>query len=331
MPAPAMLIFLPVRDGGALLTEAINSIVAQTVADWRLIVLENGSTDDTVRRVEQYGDPRITLCPADAPLGIRANWQRSTEYLRAQVEGDPLITFIGHDDRFAPRFVEDTRALASAHPAATLYQTHFDLIDASGARLRRCRPIAAHETVEDFAAMLCWGLRDSYGTGYSFRASNYLRVGGWPDLPRLLYADHLLFLRLAALGYKAASPATGCDYRLHGGSTSGARGRGTLGAYLVALEGFLDAVEAELPAFATGALGRDALAQLLARSLAPYRLLAAPRRLDDGGRAALARLDARLAQIDEGSMARLATEQHGRRLHRTRYLAASLRFWLATR
>jgi hypothetical protein len=331
MSPSGMLIFLPVRDGGAYLTEAIDSIRAQTNPDWRLVVLENGSADDTVRRAERYGDARIIVRPAIESLDIRANWQRSILYLQQEVAVDPLITFIGHDDRLAPTFVETILALARTHPAATLYQTHFDLIDASGALIRRSRPIAERESADDLAAMLCWGLRDSYGTGYSCRASDYLRVGGWPNFARLLYSDHLLFLRLTALGYKAASPVSGCEYRLHAGSTSGSLGRGSLVAYLVALESFVAALDAEMPAFTASERGRDALGHLLARSVAPYRLLFARRRLDGKGRAALARLDERLDALDRGQSRLLSSQLYGGRLSKLRYVNASARFLLATR
>lgn len=308
-----MTIFLPVRNGGSHLTQAIDSVRAQTVADWRLVVLENGSTDDSVARVNRYRDERIILLPAPVPLGIEANWRRATPYIRDHVDGDGLVTFIGHDDLFAPSFVATIAGLRDVHPDATLYQTHFDLIDGEGGLIRPCRPIPQHETGEDLAAQLLWAQHDSYGTGYAFRARDHLRVGGWPDLPRLLYADHLLFIRLTALGHKATSPVTGCSYRLHTGSMSGGTSAAKLTDSLHALAGFVAALDAEMPDFVASEQGRNALARRLASELGQYHLLPAKRALDEDARVALRRLDERLATIDRGLPASSWTRTYGPR------------------
>ncbi len=324
MPVP-LVIFLPVRDGGSYLTEAIDSIRAQRCPDWQLVVLENGSTDDTVARVHASGDPRITLVPAPEPLDIRANWQRALTWLDRPDLGDPLITFIGHDDLFAPGFVGTILDLARDHPAATLYQAPFDIIDVAGKLVRPCRPIPERETGPGFAAQLMWGLRDSFGTGYAFRASDHRSVGGWPDLPKLLFSDHLLFIRLAALGYKAASTSAACSYRLHIGSASNAVSRRQLGAQLEALWGFVAAMDADLPDFMAGELGRQALASLLARELAPFHLATASRLLDAADKDRVAQLDARFAADARGLPRALWADLD---LGRFSTINRALRYWV---
>lgn len=52
-------IVMPVYNGEAFLAEAIDSVIAQTYARWELIVIDDGSTDDTARIVNSYDDPRI--------------------------------------------------------------------------------------------------------------------------------------------------------------------------------------------------------------------------------------------------------------------------------
>jgi hypothetical protein len=56
-------VLLPVKDGIAFLAEALDSIVAQTFRDWRLIVLDHGSTDGSVELAAAYAerDARIVV------------------------------------------------------------------------------------------------------------------------------------------------------------------------------------------------------------------------------------------------------------------------------
>ena len=293
-----MIVFLPVRNGGKYLKRAIDSIVAQTSGDWQLVVLENASTDDTVATVEAYRDARIICLPAPVPLDIVGNWRRSAEYLKEQDVGDTLITFIGHDDYFMPKFVECITALAAASPDATLYQTAFDLVDANDRLIRPCRPIPSAESWRDLAAALCWNMRESFGTGYAFRARDFLAVGGMPDLPMLLSSDHLLFVRLTRLGYKRTDPRVGCAYRLHSGSTSGGMSRAKLNAHVEGLARLVAAlVEMGLAEMQDG---RDALACLLGRELWTLRLAPVSRVLTISNHRRRADLESMFMQMARG-------------------------------
>ncbi|MET0264249.1 MAG: glycosyltransferase family A protein, partial [Duganella sp.] len=56
-------ILLPVKNGKDFLAESIDSVVAQTFQDWRLLVLDHGSTDGSRELAAQYQqrDPRIEV------------------------------------------------------------------------------------------------------------------------------------------------------------------------------------------------------------------------------------------------------------------------------
>ena len=264
------IIFLPVRNGGQYLQKAIDSVIAQTCSEWHLVVLENASTDSTAAMVARYTDRRITIIPALEPLTMHQNWDRGRALLKTgQITGQ-FATFIGHDDLFYPDFLAQIDALIAADPGATLYQVLFDMIDGEGRLLRPCRPIPAAETWDGFAAALCWGMRDSFGTGYVFRCEDYIRVGGIPDLPMLLCADDLLFLRLTQAGHKASTSASGCAYRLHRSSTSGTISAARINAHICAIEIFIRALMEEFAPFVSRTSGTDAIASLIAREVAVY-------------------------------------------------------------
>lgn len=259
-------IILPVRNGGAYVRRAVASIVEQRDADFRLFVLENASEDDTMAIVRSFDDPRIHVLPAPRPLSIEENWARAKDVL-ADLPGETLATVLGHDDYLYPQFVERMRALAHEDPDATLLQCHFDLIDADGATIRPCRPIPEHESWADLASAIFWGLRDAYGTGFAFRARDYLAAGGMPPLPGILYADHLLFIRLARLGHKRTDPVAGCAYRLHATSMSNTLSVRRTNERLAAFAGFVAVVRREFADLAYDDRGRAALLTLLAREL----------------------------------------------------------------
>lgn len=210
------LIVLPVRNGGEHLKACVASILAQVHEHFRLVVLENASTDDTPNWLHQLRDPRISVWASPAPLEIENNWAR---ILQLELS-EEFLTIIGHDDLLDPCYLSQMSALIDEHPDAGLYQCHFRLIDKHGRRLRSCLPMPANETAEGFLAARLRLRRDSYGTGYMFRASDYVRVGGMPRYKKLMFADDALWLELMRGSYKATLARGMFSYRLHGGATS---------------------------------------------------------------------------------------------------------------
>lgn len=58
---PEITILMPVRNGEKYIKESIDSILKQTFTDFELLIMDNGSTDRTVERIERYTDERIRL------------------------------------------------------------------------------------------------------------------------------------------------------------------------------------------------------------------------------------------------------------------------------
>jgi glycosyltransferase involved in cell wall biosynthesis len=210
------LIVLPVRNGGKYLKACVASILAQVHEHFRLVVLENASTDDTPSWLRQLRDPRISVWESPAPLEIEKNWARILQLDLSE----EFLTIIGHDDLLDPGYLSQISALIDAHPDAGLYQSHFRLIDKYGRRRRGCLPMPARETAEGFLAARLRLRRDSHGTGYMFRASDYMRVGGIPLYKKLMFADDALWLELMRGSYKATLAREMFSYRLHSGATS---------------------------------------------------------------------------------------------------------------
>ena len=264
---PLFVIFLPVRNGADYVREALDSVFAQTFQNWRLVVLDNASCDATPDILAALSDNRVEVLRTERPLGIYENWHRGFDYLQSGEHDDSFVTFLGHDDLFYPSFLAQIADLIATDPEATLYQTMFDLIDDRGDLRRACHPIPERESWRDILGSLCWNQRDSFGTGYVFRGKDYRKVGGIPDLPLLLYSDHLLFTRLTRLGHKACSPTIDFAYRLRRGSTSFRINPAKANADAEALTTFVDALLSEYQEFTSSQPGRAAVASLLARTL----------------------------------------------------------------
>jgi len=98
---PAVSIILPTYNRAYCIRRAIDSVLNQTFADFELIVIDDGSTDDTRQVVEAYDDPRIVHVHNDGNRGQTARLNDGLRLARAD-----LIAFQDSDDEWLPTKLE---------------------------------------------------------------------------------------------------------------------------------------------------------------------------------------------------------------------------------
>lgn len=208
-------IVLPVRNGGEYVKECVKSILAQTLVNYNLIVLDNNSTDGTLEWIRGLNNEKIIVYTSSSDLTIEENWARIKD-----IEKNEFITIIGHDDILLPNYLNTIVKLIEQFPNASLYQTHFDFIDRNSKKIKSCKKMPQKENVNQFLISFLNHTIDINGTGFMMRSLDYNSLGGIPTYyPNLLYADIELWLKLTALNYKATSLETAFKYRLHESTT----------------------------------------------------------------------------------------------------------------
>jgi glycosyltransferase involved in cell wall biosynthesis len=127
---PVVSIILPTYDRIAFLREAVESVLAQTVAEWELIIADDGSTDDTVSWLASLGDRRIVVLQHEHTAHKSA--LRNSALARATAD---WIAFLDSDDRWHPAKLDRQLAFHAAHPGVRWSYTGRRLIDADGREL----------------------------------------------------------------------------------------------------------------------------------------------------------------------------------------------------
>lgn len=123
---PAISILLPTYNGERYLAEQLDSIRAQSFADFELLIVDDGSTDATPDIIAEYArrDDRIAITPSEGNQGQK---QRLIQLIEAS--SAPLIAISDQDDVWAPTKLE--RLFASLGDAALAFGRS-DLIDGEG-------------------------------------------------------------------------------------------------------------------------------------------------------------------------------------------------------
>lgn len=104
MNRPSVVITTPTYNREKLIRRSIDSVMAQTVDDWILIVADDGSTDSTPEIVASYDDKRIMYYPRKENKGLVYTFN---EMLSLVVHmGCKYWSWLASDDELYPNFVE---------------------------------------------------------------------------------------------------------------------------------------------------------------------------------------------------------------------------------
>lgn len=90
--------------------ETIQSVLAQTRADWELIVVDNGNSDEMARIVESFSDPRITLVRQENN-GLRGGVTAASDVATGR-----YVCVLSSDDLMEPEFCDRVYELVAADP-----------------------------------------------------------------------------------------------------------------------------------------------------------------------------------------------------------------------
>lgn len=222
-------VLLPVKNGLDFLAESLDSILAQTVSDWRLLVLDHGSTDGSLELAQSYAarDARVEVHAFPEAKGLAGLLNRGLDLC----EGEYVMRHDA-DDICYPERMAVTLAAFDAEPDCIAIGGQSDVIDGDGAdsgymgvRIGRARVAAAgmfcnpmaHPTVTLRHADI-----KRLGVRYGIDFLKALPEGKRIEVPALA-EDYFLFGQLAILGKCANVPQRLIRYRRHGNNVSATR------------------------------------------------------------------------------------------------------------
>jgi len=112
MKPPAVRIIMSAYNAAKYIVAAVDSIMAQTLSDWKLVIVDDGSTGSTVDIVRAMNDARISLIQQDNS-GVEAARQKGFEGCQAEfvarMDADDLMAA----DRLATQVATSGRTLRS--------------------------------------------------------------------------------------------------------------------------------------------------------------------------------------------------------------------------
>lgn len=217
MDNPLVSVITPTYNQGRYIGRCINSLLAQTYTNWELVIVDDGSTDNTAEVIKSSDDPRITY---------RRQENRGVGQLAAtinaglrQTKGE-LVTMFASDDVWPPYRLEK-QVPVFRDPNVVLCFGRGWLIDENDQVLGEVNPPPDLTRVENRPVGSV--LHEMFISNFIFQPSVLLRtaalkkIGGYLQPPGLLAEDYPTHMALALLGeFRYLALPLG-KYRMHQG------------------------------------------------------------------------------------------------------------------
>lgn len=207
---PTISVVIPAYNAERTILETISSVQQQTFSDFEILVINDGSQDQTLELLNTVADPRLKVFSYNNG-GLPVARNRGI----AQAQGE-FVTFLDADDVWTPDKLELQLAALQTHPEAGVAYSWTHFLDEQGESFHTGTPVWYEGNV--YADLLIWNFILS-GSNPLIRKQAIDSVGEFDPTLRSC-EDWDFWLRLAARWFFVVVPKTQIFYRLSSSSMS---------------------------------------------------------------------------------------------------------------
>ena len=207
---PLVSVIVPAYNAQRTIGETLQSVFDQTFTDFELIVINDGSIDNTPEIVSSFTDPRLNFF-SYPNAGVSASRNRGVSHA-----GGEYISFIDADDLWTSDKLEGQIEALQSHPQAAVAYSWTNCIDQFGRFVERDERITLSGNV--YAEILVRYFLES-GSNALITRQAFTEIGGF-DESSVGGEDWDFFIRLAARYPFVHVPKLGILYRISQDSAS---------------------------------------------------------------------------------------------------------------
>ena len=208
---PRVSVIISTYDGERFIAEAVKSVLSQTFRQFELIIVNDASSDDTLRILEGFDDERITILNNSTNLGIAASQNKAI----ASARGD-YLALMDHDDISLSERLQVQVDFLDTHPEVGMVGSNCISIDENNT----AKSVSAYPEDDAFLKWhpLLYGC-PFFHTSLMIRRSAMERVGGYTG-NYLFAGDYELISKLTDSCVVANLKQPLVKWRMHNASTS---------------------------------------------------------------------------------------------------------------
>lgn len=183
---PKVTVLMPAYNAGKYIGEAIASVMEQSFTDFELLIINDGSTDDTEKIIRSFKDPRIVLISQENK-GVSAALNLGLSHARAN-----YIARFDADDICLPNRLKVQYDFITAYPEYTIIGSAVEYMDADGHYIFTHHPEGhLNEEIQQLKYTICPFIHSSV----FYKKDAVVNNGGYNE-HAYTYEDHFLWVNI---------------------------------------------------------------------------------------------------------------------------------------
>ena len=139
---PAVSVIMSIHDSAPTVAAAVHSVIRQTLTDWELILVDDGSNDGGADRVKEFNDPRINIIRREQRKGLACRLNEAVRIARADI-----IARMDGDDICYPERLAKQMSFLRSNPTIDLVASKAIVFRGEGRILGVMSPPTRHAEV----------------------------------------------------------------------------------------------------------------------------------------------------------------------------------------
>lgn len=208
-------VIVPVYNGENYIASAIQSVLAQTYADWELIAVNDGSTDNSQNILTSFeSEPRVRV------INQKNRGLAAARNAGIAVASGEFVGLLDGDDEWRPRFLEEMLALAAANSSRAVFYCCAQCMDSTGEDLPQLAGAKSVKPAEMYRTLL--DANFIIPSTVMMKRDVLLNAGGFDQTQPAMNGceDWDLWLRLSPTCDFIGTTQCLARYRIHAGSMS---------------------------------------------------------------------------------------------------------------
>jgi hypothetical protein len=201
---PAISVAIPLYNKEAYIEATVRSALGQSFADFEILVVDDGSRDQSLDRLSHINDPRLMVI-RQKNAGVGAARNRALADATA-----PFVAFLDADDLWNPEHLAHLMILHQRFPQAELLGNRF--MEMAGDMPSQLTTSVEYRLLDEYFEICALQSQPFFTSSCMVRRERALAVGGFPT-GKVCGEDLALWIKLAVQAPVAASTHVGAIYR----------------------------------------------------------------------------------------------------------------------